>query len=255
VAKIIIFVSILAVCVFAQPPVLEYVETSHNNICIYWDIVNLPDSAAYRVILNNRPWIYEIMVDSLFSESSQIYRDSLINELQNEPLRWYNPNLWEVTLTWTAPGDDSTVGTATTYDIRYRETPFIDSLSWLSAQVWATPPIPDTAGSLQTVTITGLTDTLYYFAIKAVDESGNWSNISNIAFKCITDNNIQTVYHSFIFTDNQDQVIWADTIHYAVIDFYYMMSPDFTIQMISNTVKIDSLVPAIVGKAYYRTNF
>ncbi len=83
------------------------------------------------------------------------------------------------TLAWTAPGDDGTTGTAASYTIRYATTP-ITADNFESATAVAEPPAPQTAGSAETFTITGLTaSTQYYFALKTLDEFNNESGISN----------------------------------------------------------------------------
>jgi chitodextrinase len=85
-----------------------------------------------------------------------------------------------VTLTWTAPGDDAAVGTATSYDIRY-STSVINSGNFAAATAVSSPPAPLVAGTAQSKIVTGLTaSTLYYFAIKAADEAGNVATISNV---------------------------------------------------------------------------
>jgi chitodextrinase len=88
-----------------------------------------------------------------------------------------------IQLTWTAPGDDGNVGTATQYDLRY-STSTINASNFASATQWNATPTPTAAGTSQTVTVTGLTpSTLYYFAIKTADNAGNWSAISNVISK------------------------------------------------------------------------
>jgi fibronectin type III domain protein len=85
-----------------------------------------------------------------------------------------------VTLHWTAPGDDSLTGRATTYDLRYSLNP-ISALNFASATRWSTNQ-PLMAGSKETYTVTGLLPgILYRFALKTSDEAGNWSIISNVA--------------------------------------------------------------------------
>ncbi len=86
-----------------------------------------------------------------------------------------------VELSWNAPGDDDNTGTATTYDVRY-STSQINAGNFDAATPWTTNvPTPAVAGSPQTVTIDTLTpDTTYYFAIKAADEAGNISPVSNV---------------------------------------------------------------------------
>lgn len=84
-------------------------------------------------------------------------------------------------LTWTAPGDDDTSGTAKQYDIRFDFAMLTDS-TWDSAIQPFSLPIPQAAGTPETLLVFGLAaDTTYYFGIKTADEVPNWSGISNIA--------------------------------------------------------------------------
>ena len=85
-----------------------------------------------------------------------------------------------VTLNWTAPGDDGTVGTAAQYDVRY-STSSITNGNFASATQASGEPAPKVAGSAETFTITNLAaNTTYYFAIKTADEASNWSPLSNV---------------------------------------------------------------------------
>lgn len=85
-----------------------------------------------------------------------------------------------ITLAWTAPGDDSLVGTATAYDLRYFTIP-INSANFFSAFKVNSVPTPVVAGKTQNITVRGLNPgTWYYFAIRTVDDAGNWSVISNV---------------------------------------------------------------------------
>ena len=85
-----------------------------------------------------------------------------------------------VTLAWTAPGDDGTIGTAAGYELRMSFAP-IDESNWGSATVVTGAPAPLAAGARQAMVARGLTNgTTYYFAIKTVDDAGNWSLISNV---------------------------------------------------------------------------
>ena len=91
-----------------------------------------------------------------------------------------NPTASSVRLTWTAPGDDGSTGTATSYDIRY-STSTINDGNWASATQVSGEPTPATAGTAQNMTVSGLSaDTTYYFAIKTADEVPNWSGLSNV---------------------------------------------------------------------------
>jgi len=85
-----------------------------------------------------------------------------------------------IDLTWTAPGDDGSTGTASSYDIRYLEGTAITGSNWASATPASGEPSPQAAGSAESFTVSGLnSDTTYYFAIKTADEVPNWSDISN----------------------------------------------------------------------------
>ncbi|MCG2711697.1 MAG: DUF5123 domain-containing protein [Candidatus Omnitrophica bacterium] len=84
-------------------------------------------------------------------------------------------------LRWTSPGDDGSSGTAASYDIRY-STATINGSNWVSATQASNEPLPQVAGSIQTMTVSGLTaSTTYYFAMKVSDEAPNTSALSNVA--------------------------------------------------------------------------
>ena len=84
-------------------------------------------------------------------------------------------------LSWTSTGDDGTVGTSTSYDLRY-STSLITSANWAGATQVSGEPAPLIAGTGQSMSINGLNpSTTYYFAIRATDNAGNVSALSNIA--------------------------------------------------------------------------
>jgi hypothetical protein len=85
-----------------------------------------------------------------------------------------------VVIAWTAPGDDGNAGTASGYDVRYSESP-IDAGTFDGAARIEDVPSPAHAGTRQHFTVRGLTrGTTYYFAMRSVDDAGNWSGISNL---------------------------------------------------------------------------
>jgi len=88
-----------------------------------------------------------------------------------------------VTLTWTAPGDDGSVGQASQYDIRYSLSAITEA-NWGSATQVSGEPAPALAGSSEEFEVTGLSpSTTYYFAIRSADEVPNWSALSNVITK------------------------------------------------------------------------
>ncbi len=93
-----------------------------------------------------------------------------------------------ITLKWTAPGDDGNYGTATSYEIRYSTSIFESDSDFQSGtsvpyvdQKTGNKPLQ--SGSLQRVDVDGLDPTtVYYFALKTTDDSGQTSPMSNIAW-------------------------------------------------------------------------
>jgi subtilisin family serine protease len=86
----------------------------------------------------------------------------------------------EVTLSWTASGDDGNVGRADVYDARGSVNPITDA-NFDSAEVKADVPPPAVAGSHETRVFGGLhPNTHYYFALKVQDDVGNKSSLSNL---------------------------------------------------------------------------
>ena len=92
-----------------------------------------------------------------------------------------------VTLTWTAPGDDGAKGTATVYQVKHADLPMVETASGDKTEVnfWAAnnvsgEPKPAKAGSREKMVVDGLKPGVYYFAIKSRDEFNNDSAISNV---------------------------------------------------------------------------
>lgn len=89
-------------------------------------------------------------------------------------------NARSVSLSWTAVGDNGSTGTAASYDARY-SLAAITAANFSSATQISGEPAPKASGGAESMIVTGLTgDTTYYFAIKAVDSSGNIGAVSNL---------------------------------------------------------------------------
>ncbi|MBI5573280.1 MAG: fibronectin type III domain-containing protein [Elusimicrobia bacterium] len=85
----------------------------------------------------------------------------------------------EITLTWTAPGNNGTVGEIVDgqYNIKYDDH-LVNGQLECTHIIWSTTTVP---GSIEKKTVTGLIyGTTYYFQIRAADISGNWSDWSDI---------------------------------------------------------------------------
>lgn len=86
-----------------------------------------------------------------------------------------------VQLQWTAPGGDGNTGSATQYDVRYSTSPITENTFAFSTPATGAPT-PSVAGTLESMSVAGLAGGVeYYFAVKAKDEAGNISPISNVA--------------------------------------------------------------------------
>jgi chitodextrinase len=92
-----------------------------------------------------------------------------------------------VTLSWTTPGDDSLIGNAAQFDLRYSTSP-INTANFGAATRFVATPTPAAPGTRQSVTVTGLApSTTYYFALKTADEVPNWAGISNVISRATLD--------------------------------------------------------------------
>jgi hypothetical protein len=99
-------------------------------------------------------------------------------------------------LTWTAPGDDGNLGTAALYDLRYSLEPINDENFAFATRI--TMLRPKRAGNSETYTVTGLlTGFDYYFAVRTTDDAGNWSKISNVAYRPARNINFESVTYKF----------------------------------------------------------
>ncbi|MGB1241039.1 MAG: fibronectin type III domain-containing protein, partial [Chitinophagales bacterium] len=90
------------------------------------------------------------------------------------------PTPYSVQLQWTVPTEIG-ASSATNYDLRYSTAP-IDADNFEAATVTSDLPTPAISGETETFTLNNLqSNTLYYFAIKSLNEDNLASDISNIA--------------------------------------------------------------------------
>jgi fibronectin type 3 domain-containing protein len=95
-------------------------------------------------------------------------------------LQAVSPNIRSVQLTWTAPGNDGNVGKATGYDVRYSTSPITEA-NWASATQAEDELAQKDSGLAMKYQANQLgTNTTYYFAVKTVDDAGNYSALSNV---------------------------------------------------------------------------
>ncbi len=95
-------------------------------------------------------------------------------------LQAISPTPTSIQLSWTAPGDDGTSGTASQYDIRYSTKPFTES-DWDTMTNRSDAPSPQVSGTREILVVTGFSAaSAYYFGLKTSDDALNWSDLSNI---------------------------------------------------------------------------
>lgn len=88
-----------------------------------------------------------------------------------------------MTLSWTAPGDDGTIGISTGYVVKYSSKGPITSSNWDSAHTYTQEWVPLEAGSEEVHTLSDLNESSsYWFSIIAFDEIPNYAEVSNIAY-------------------------------------------------------------------------
>jgi hypothetical protein len=96
------------------------------------------------------------------------------------------PTAHSVALSWTAPGDDGSQGTASAYDVRYSLEGITDA-NFAAATAATGAPIPDVAGTPELFIVSGLQPaTTYFFALRTRDESSNVSGLSNVVSRATT---------------------------------------------------------------------
>ncbi len=95
-------------------------------------------------------------------------------------LRTTAENSSRIDLLWTAPGDDGIEGTASRYDIRYSTDPLDEDNFVFGTRVDSIPD-PAPSGQPEMTRVTDLAaGTTYYFGLRAFDEFGNRSGLSNV---------------------------------------------------------------------------
>jgi hypothetical protein len=86
-----------------------------------------------------------------------------------------------IDLSWTAPGNDGSSGTAASYDIRYAGRR-VRIRKWSVANAADGEPTPLEAGTPQSFTVSGLgCGRIYFFALRTISQAGEFSKMSNIA--------------------------------------------------------------------------
>jgi len=121
------------------------------------------------------------------------------------------PSFGEARLTWTAVGDDSLAGQASSYDLRWSRSA-ISEASWGQATRLATfAPLP--SGSPENRVFGWLpAGETCYFALRAVDQAGNESALSNLASVALAADTAAPILsniHVQNITPNSARISWS----------------------------------------------
>lgn len=134
----------------------------------------------------------------------------------------------DLTLSWTAPGDDENVGQADRYEIRYSVNP-ITAMNWSQAALAPVPPTPGEAGTSESHTIHNLAHgRQYYVAVRAFDESENIGLLGDVA-------------HSFAAgiaapapsTTTVDEGAASVAVAAGLVESYYSLRYEFALDTVS----------------------
>ncbi len=113
---------------------------------------------------------------------NDVYQDTTAPAAVSNLAAVTGANRGQINLSWVAPGDDGSTGTASAFIIKYSTSTITTDAQFNAATTLIGAPAPGIAGTIHNITVSGLTPgTTYYFAIKTQDEVPNISAISNIA--------------------------------------------------------------------------
>jgi hypothetical protein len=137
------------------------------------------------------------------------------------------PSPTAIQLSWTAPGDDGSSGTATSYDVRYSTTGAITEANWsFATEASGEPSPPQVADSTEDFTVTGLSQSSqYWFAMKSSDDAANTSDLSNtFATGTGDDTDYFSLACAWNGSDNStcssadgENSLWPNTLYYIAI--------------------------------------
>lgn len=134
----------------------------------------------------------------------------------------------DLTLSWTAPGDDDNVGQADSYAIRYSVNP-INVSNWSQATLAPASFTPAEAGTSESFTINNLSPGVeYYVAVRAYDESGNLGAFGSTALDFAAG-----IAPPSPTTTDVDEGAASVTVAADLVDSYYSLRYEFALDTVS----------------------
>ena len=146
----------------------NFTVTGLNPSQQYWFAIRTSDEVPNTALTSNSP-------TATTSAAADVTAPDVVADLATGAVTTST-----IALSWTAPGDDGAVGTATTYDVRYSTAGAINDGNWAAATPAPGEPAPSIAGTTENFTVTGLSASQqYWFAIRTSDEVPNTALTSN----------------------------------------------------------------------------
>ncbi len=160
------------------PPIQATQSTNDREVTLTMP-EDLESDTSYTILLSNVESIRGYEVDSDTSQIEVMGDWDAPGQITGLAVS-AGPGSGEVVLAWVAPFENGTEGlSAESYQVRYA-TAAIDSSSWESALTADGAGVPRSPGSTETMIVSGLSSGMtYYFGVRAVDEVGNVSVVSN----------------------------------------------------------------------------
>ncbi|KAB2907896.1 MAG: C25 family cysteine peptidase [Ignavibacteriales bacterium] len=153
-----------------------------------------------------------------------------------------------ITLNWSAPYD-STFGGVQAYDIRYSLTPIANDVDFNNATSIMYSGHSDSAGTPKSYTVRGLAfNTLYYFAVKAMDMWGNRSVMSNVVSFTTLQAPMASVSPGNVAHTLMNQSTVIDTV-YIANPTAYPSTLDYTVEFANSSYPSKSVSYYLISDA------
>ncbi|MFQ5646973.1 MAG: DNRLRE domain-containing protein, partial [bacterium] len=171
---------------------LRFFETSDQDVTVkIKPVFKIPQAEVSRTNMVEQPFeplnktagSYYVPIKGFGIETVKFYKQAVTDRKapgRIKELSVTQTSSTGISLSWSASGDDGYEGKSSKYELRYSKRP-INNHNWEQATLvkGLSPPRP--AGEKEHFTVKGLKSSkTYYFAVKAIDESGNSSKLSKI---------------------------------------------------------------------------
>lgn len=142
-------------------------------------IGNLASEQIYYAALRSRDTSNNV---SPLSNVGSVATPDLTSPVRITDLAARGANAVQVSITWTAPGDDGRFGLADRYDLRWSLEPLDDANFPFATPIEGlAPPLPGETFEARVLDRSGLPASAFHLAIRTFDNAGNVSDVSNDA--------------------------------------------------------------------------